>query len=99
MKYIVTYLLAVIFYLASSICSIWALIEFIIYLVKDKEFNWWGVQGMFIFLAAAIGMSILAFIIKVKNPKPTKSRTPLKKSKWQQRMDEIQKQRKHGGPL
>ena len=30
-------------FLGAWITPIWAIVEFILYLVKDREFNWWSV--------------------------------------------------------
>ena len=45
-------ILIVLFNMGTGICSTWAIIEFILYLVKDKEFNWTSVwlAGICLFL-------------------------------------------------
>lgn len=42
-------ILALISYMVTYICGIWAIVEFVIYLVKDDPFNWWSIVFIVIF--------------------------------------------------
>jgi signal transduction histidine kinase len=46
--------------------SLWAMVEFILYLVKDKAFNWWSVYG---FILSFIIVLVFGLIINVKAQK------------------------------
>jgi predicted membrane channel-forming protein YqfA (hemolysin III family) len=72
-------------YLGSVISCIWALIEFIIYLVKDTQFNWWSVWCILIFGLLALILGLITFVFLAKD------RT--KKSSFQIRLEEMQKSR------
>jgi len=37
------FILAFIMGILASVFSVWAIVEFILYLVKDNPFNWWSV--------------------------------------------------------
>lgn len=78
---------------AASLSLVWAVIEFILYLVKDKPFNWWSVWVFFTSVALAI-TSFLLLIFVVAKDKRKEFNTHLDnlqerpKSKFRQRLDE-----------
>lgn len=45
---------------------VWAIIEFILFLAKDKEFNWWSVWFFVISAVVAIILTIIAVVTKAK---------------------------------
>jgi ABC-type tungstate transport system substrate-binding protein len=94
MKKLIFKLLTIISSIAFAVGSIWVIVSFLIYLVKDNPFSWaslWftisSLIGCFLFL-------ILDIIIQVKNKKkePEATGTTFKgKSKFQQRLEEAQR--------
>ena len=55
--------------LSANASFIWAIIEFILYLVKDKEFNWWSVWTFLI--SVATGIISLLLLIAIEPRKKT----------------------------
>lgn len=90
MKVIITLFLQVIAYGCSIVSCIWAVVEFLIYLVKDKEFNWWSVWSILI----SIGLGIILFVLNIvfaitkkeENTNPPERKSY--KSRLQQRLDQ-----------
>lgn len=72
--------------ICSWACPVWALIEFILYLVKDKEFNW---LSLWLFFLSSVYLIILSIVdIKSTEDKPVK-----KVSAFQARLEQMAKQR------
>jgi uncharacterized membrane protein len=95
MKVVLTSLLALIAYVGSTISCIWSLVEFILYLVKDKPFNWWSVWSILIFIGLGLIMLIHLFTKSIKNRNKSVEDFNLKrKSKFQERLDEMEKKRR-----
>lgn len=81
---------AVLIYLSCVGYIIWAIIEFILYLVKDNPFNWLPVY----LLVGTISCILLFFIIVLIIPTDKRiTNRPLRKSAFQTRLEEMQKQR------
>jgi phosphotransferase system glucose/maltose/N-acetylglucosamine-specific IIC component len=95
MKIIFTLLLQIIAYAGSVVSSIWAIVEFILYLVKDKAFNWWSVWMILICIGAGIVLFFfnLFFMIKQRS-KESKTENRFGKSRFQQRLEEMAEKRK-----
>lgn len=78
-----------------AICPIWAIIEFILYLVKDRPFNWWSVWTTCICLAC--GIFLIFYVEHLKRKAVNEAMTPpgpRKSSRLQQKFDEIEAARK-----
>jgi hypothetical protein len=71
----------------------WAVIEFILYLVKDKVFNWWCVYTFFISIGVLLGTLAYSAVYAIKNRnkslgKLMEMRKDKPKSKFKQRIEE-----------
>jgi len=94
MKTILTGVTAFLAYLGAVASSIWAIVEFILYLVKDKVFNWWSVWMILICAGVALLMFIASAVFAVKNKSEIKNFTEVgKKSRFQERLEQMQKER------
>lgn len=65
MKYVLSGLMSIVCYLGTFASCIWAIVEFILYLVKDKTFNWWSVWMILICGGATVLMFILSAVFSV----------------------------------
>lgn len=76
--------------IVANISFLWVIIEFILYLVKDKSFNWWSVYTFIISVVVALAIVIYASVVKVKASKKRLNDLIGKprKSKFQQKLDE-----------
>jgi len=86
------YAIALITYLSCIGCFIWAIVEFIIYLVKDKPFNWLSLW----ICGASVVIALVSFVLGVVYEAKTDSNLKISKSKpskFQQRLDEMIKSR------
>lgn len=79
--------LTIISYFGGAISFIWAIVEFILYLVKDKEFNWWSVWCIIIFSVLSILFFILSTIVYSKIIEKRKT------VNFNDRLEEIRKNR------
>lgn len=84
--------------ITANVAFVWAIIEFILYLVKDKEFNWWSVWAFVISVVVAIVLVIIASVMAVKNRNSAMAdfkqrRTTGKKSRFQERLEEMEQKR------
>ena len=52
---------------SANIAFLWAIIEFILYLVKDKSFNWWSVWYFIISVVIALVCLVFALVVKSKH--------------------------------
>lgn len=102
MKIIFTILLQIISYLGTVLSSIWAIVEFILYLVKDKAFNWWSIWAILICIGAGIVLFVLNIIFvlmhKKKNDKIKNSFHNgefKKQSRFQQKLEEMEYKKRH----
>lgn len=101
MKIISFIVLQIIAVIAANVTFIWAIIEFILYIAKDKVFNWWSVWGFVISTLIAIVLTIFAAVSKVKTQNKAwnemkQRQSTVTKSRFQQRLEEMQAARKSG---
>jgi len=95
MKLLSITVLTVLVYLSAWACGVWAIVEFIIYLVKDDPFNWlslWCTIGSWI--ATIIFTVVIAFVeTRSKSVSEFKiNRNPNVKSAFQTRLDAMAKE-------
>ncbi len=97
MKVVLTSTLAFIAYLGSAVSCIWAIVEFTLYLVKDKNFNWWSVWSILICVGLALVMSIFAavFTVNTRN-ESVKNFEGKRTSRFEQRLKEMAERRAQG---
>lgn len=90
MKIIITLFFQIIAYAGSIVSCIWAIVEFLLYLVKDREFNWWSVWSILICIGLGIILFILniVFVITKKEEKINPLERKSYKSRLQQRLDQ-----------
>lgn len=67
---------------------LWVAVSFLIYLVKDIPFNWWSVWSVAISYSVVICGCIGLALFSMKEQKKER---PVKKSAFQQRLDEMQR--------
>jgi len=70
------------------VSSIWVLVEFITYLVKDNPFNWLSLWVCILSAIASIVFHVLMLQMHIKRKikQPEKEGLKPKMSKWEQRM-------------
>ncbi len=90
MKTLIFGILSIVSYLGILVCPIWAIIEFILYLVKDKEFNW---NSLWFFISSIILFIVFLILAAYFSNKESKKNYVNSKSKWQQRLDEMKSKR------
>lgn len=94
MKTLITGLISIVAKIGASLSCIWAIIEFILYLVKDRPFNWWSVWSIIICTITTIVMAITCVYYQHKERRLNKNDTyPGKKSRFQQKLEEIAEKR------
>lgn len=54
--------------LLASVASIWAIVEFILYLVKDDPFNWWSVISVAVLYVLIIVLQMMNVKEIMKEP-------------------------------
>ena len=84
--------------IGTNVAALWALIEFILYLAKDDKFNWMSVWLFIICCVIAIANAIITAIDTKKHNDSVMAglkdrRASMKKSKWQERMEEMAEKR------
>lgn len=92
MKTIITGISAVLAYAGISACSIWAIVEFILYLAKDHPFNWWSVWMILICIGSSITLMILTVFFADLDKADKIDFTP-RKSAFQKRLEQLEEQR------
>lgn len=82
--------LAIISKLSSAVLSIWAIVEFILYLVKDgHKFNWSSV----VWLSVSVGICICSYVaLSVFAASVYKMEKSSRKYGWEKRLEEMRKQ-------
>ena len=60
------YISTLILVIASKLSILWALIEFILYLVNKTPFNWWSIYSFVISVVLAILINVVAAFVAVK---------------------------------
>lgn len=96
MKIISLLIIQVVAVIAANVTFFWGVVEFILYLAKDKSFNWWSVWGFIISTIVALICAIVAIGIKAKTRK-TSIDSGCFKSRFQQRLEEMEQKRKSAG--
>jgi len=93
MKTLISLLLLLASYFGITISGIWAIIEFILYLVKDREFNWCSVWSIVICIVTTfilfIVTAVLATTSKTNEDKYIKTAT----SNFKKRLAEMAEKR------
>lgn len=90
MKIILTGLITLTSYFGITFSCIWAMVEFLLYLVKDKPFNWWSVWSILICIVVVFLGSILTLFLAAKEEHDTKIS---EKSSFQIKIEEMQAKR------
>ena len=101
MKTLLTAVLTFISRIACAISVIWIIVEFLIYLVKDKPFNWWSVWAMLISGFLAFAFFILTAMYAHKEKKKIiekfaangRDENGIKKSSFQTKLEEMSQRR------
>ena len=94
MKTLLSGLIGFVAYLGSVVSFIWAIVEFILYLAKDKIFNWWSVWSILICIGVALLMFIASAVFAVKDKHKIKNTQVIaKKSMFEERMEQINRER------
>lgn len=91
MKKLIFSVIAIVGYIGICVCSIWAIVSFIIYLVKDIPFNWWSVWTFLICCFVTFCGFVLSAIYGAKE---ARKETDGVVNKWQQRIKEMQARNK-----
>jgi high-affinity Fe2+/Pb2+ permease len=97
MKVISLLVVKVLAVIVANLAFFWAIIEFILYLVKDKVFNWWSVWTFCISVAVALVVVAYGGIYAIKNRNKAlnslkKMREDKPKSRFQQKLDKAMEQ-------
>ena len=84
--------------ITANLAFVWAIVEFALYLAKDKEFNWWSVWAFAISVIVAIALVIATAVSQFKKRNSfladnKQRRKTNKKSRYEARMDEIAQKR------
>lgn len=89
-KIIASGLILVLSRVGAILSVIWALVEFILYLAKDKVFNWWCIWSLIICILLPIVISVITLVKAVNNNSLS---SPGKKSAFQMKLEEEMKKR------
>jgi uncharacterized membrane protein YpjA len=87
MKVIILLIVQVLAVIGANVGFFWACIEFILYLVKDKEFNWLSVWLFVASTILALGSVLYAAYLKSKNQK-NRTTSINRESKFRKRLRE-----------
>lgn len=80
--------------MSANVAFVWIIIEFILYLAKDKVFNWWSVWSFVISVVVAIAVVIILAVWQVKEQNMIKQkRDKIPKSRFQQRLEKMEQKR------
>lgn len=97
-KILTTLIVLIVFAIVISV--FWIIVELIMHLTTDYTFNWWAIRSFFISIAALFLSLGYTYIMKDNTPivqidsKETSKQTKIiKTSKFQQRLEEIQRER------
>ena len=101
MKALLTAVLTFISRIACAVSVIWIIVEFLIYLVKDKPFNWWSVWAMLISGFLTFAFFILTAVLAHKANKKEierlaglgRNENGIKKSSFQTKLEEMAQRR------
>lgn len=89
-KYTLIVIVAVLSYIGCTISSIWAVIEFILYLVKDKPFNWNSLWLTIFFIILSVLMAVFTAAVAIYIKKKEQNN---KNTSFEKRLEEIRKSR------
>ncbi len=95
MKTVLSGVLMVLTSIGVAISGVWAIVEFILHLAKDKPFDWmsvWFIIGGIVLTVAFWGAAVL-FAVLADPRVDGIMRHSMKRSKWQERMEKMQKKR------
>lgn len=82
--------------ISINVSFMWIVVEFILYLVKDDEFNWWSVYTLIISLLIVIVIMILATLQVVKHKNKVEvNPKQLRKGSFNERLDKSFKKIKY----
>lgn len=89
------YQILVLINIIPAITIIWVNVEFIIYLVKDTDFNWWSVTSFVLSTIFGVGyyIHLLAKSKRASQAHVSKCLSEIKKSAFNERLDKIAKRR------
>lgn len=90
MKTLIFAILTVLSYLSIIGCGIWAVVEFILYLVKDKLFNWTSIWCLIGGIVLMIVSAVFTMIFKHKEDREAPRRAL---SNFSKRLAEEQKKK------
>ena len=95
MKSLMTIVFLVLAAITAKVSFIWAIVEFIIYLVKDKPFNWHSVWLTIGSIILTIILYIVYYVVESKGYEAKRELRQIrnKKSKWQERLEKAAEQR------
>jgi uncharacterized membrane protein YbhN (UPF0104 family) len=94
MKILSLSIIALVSYLAACASCIWALVEFILYLVKDRPFNWWSVWTIIICGVFALVMVVIYAVVAAKeNKRDLKKFQTRRKSNFEERLEKMAEER------
>lgn len=80
-------LLAVLAKIGCGLSCLWAIISFLIYLVKNQPFDWWSVWSIGINLVGMFLFIFLGLMSSWAEARKQAKEEASKPSKWQQRID------------
>ena len=83
--------------IVSNLSFFWAIIEFLLYLFKDKVFNWWSVWVFSISIVVALSLIVYGYLCAIKNSNElldsfNKRRDEMPKSMFKRRLDRAMEQ-------
>lgn len=84
MKTILIGIVAFLGYLGTGVASIWAVVEFILYLTKDKLFNWGSIWMLSICIGVVLLISITSIKFAFKSKGEIRNFTGESKKSWEQ---------------
>jgi|SRR6188508_176488 len=90
MKVVISLIITILSYISIGICSIWSIVSFLIYLVKDIPFNWWSLWSIIISIVVMIVSLVLTAVFKAVNHNKvyTQHIDNKPKSRWELRLEE-----------
>lgn len=91
MKVIISMALTILSYISIGICSIWTIVSFLIYLVKDIPFNWWSLWSIIISIVVMTVSIILTVVFKTihDNKIIAHYQQNKPKSRWKLKLEEV----------
>ena len=94
MKVISLLIVTILSRVTATVSTVWLVVEFILHLVKDKEFNWWSIWVFVLSLMVAISTLIFSSLMEVRSK--NKAREVLrngnaKPGRFQKRLEEMKK--------